>query len=85
MRCAVDNHNDMCNIYAKELLGSNFNIAVIYKISNFNGIAPNFTFSQKSYFQSITGTFETNPFFPINSMAGTCKGSIFSFLLVVNR
>ena len=30
---AVDNNNNMCNICAKELLDSNLNQAVIYKIS----------------------------------------------------
>ena len=35
-------------IYAKERLYSNFNEALIYKISVFNEIAPNFTYSQKS-------------------------------------
>ena len=49
MWCAAENHNDMCHICAKDLLDSNFEKAVIYKISNFNEIAPNFTESQKSY------------------------------------
>ena len=63
----------MCNIYAKEHLDSNFNQAVIYKISNFNEIAQNFTFSKKkkSNLLSIIGTFQTNHFFPINFMGGT--------------
>ena len=47
MWCAADNYNNMCHICAKELLDSNFNWAVIDKISNFNKITPNFTFSQK--------------------------------------
>ena len=36
----IDNkiHNDMCHICAKELLDSNFNEAVIYKMSNFKEI-----------------------------------------------
>ena len=38
----------MCNICAKELLESNFNEAVTYKISNFNEIATNLKCSQKS-------------------------------------
>ena len=38
----------MCHICAKELLDSNFNEADIYKISIFNEIATNFTYSQKS-------------------------------------
>ena len=45
MWCASDNHNNMCHICAKELLDSNFNEAVIYKISVFNEITPNFTYS----------------------------------------
>ena len=48
MWCEADNHNDMCHICAKELLYSNFNEAVIYKASNFNELAPNFIYSQKS-------------------------------------
>ena len=48
MWCAADNHKSMCHICEKEHLDSNVNQAVIYKISNFNEIAPNFTYSQKS-------------------------------------
>ena len=48
MWCASDNYNNMCHICAKELLDANFNQAVIYKISIFNEIAPNFTYSQNS-------------------------------------
>ena len=48
MWCAADNHNYMCHICAKRFLDSNFNFkAVIDKISNFQEIAPNFTYSQK--------------------------------------
>ena len=47
MWCASDNDNNMCYICAKELLNSNFNEAVIYKLSIFNEIDPNFTYSQK--------------------------------------
>ena len=55
---AVDNYNNMCHICANlRNLDSSFNYAVIYKISNFNEIALNFTHSQKSYFLSIIGTF----------------------------
>ena len=43
MWCALDNHNNMCHTCAKELLNSNFNQAVIDKISIFDEIAPNFT------------------------------------------
>ena len=60
MSCAVDDHNNMCHIgeiNKKKLLDSNFNEAVICKISHFNEIAPNFTYSQKNRtFKSITGT-----------------------------
>ena len=48
MCCAADNHNYMCRACAKEFLDSNFNEAVIDKISNFHENAPNFTYSQKS-------------------------------------
>ena len=37
----------MCHTCAKEFLNSNLNLAVIDKISNFQDIDPNFTFSQK--------------------------------------
>ena len=44
--CEADNHNNnMCHICAKELYDLNFNQAVIYKISNFNEIAPNLTYT----------------------------------------
>ena len=39
MCCAADNHNNMCHTCAKEFLDSNFNQAVIDKISNFHEIA----------------------------------------------
>ena len=57
MWCATDNHNYMCHICAKGVLDSNFNQAVMDKISNINEIAPNFTYSQKIIFQSSIGTF----------------------------
>ena len=38
---AADNHNYMCHTCAKEFSDSNFNSAVIDKISNFHEIAPN--------------------------------------------
>ena len=47
---AADIHNNICHICAKEFLDSNFNQASIDKISHFPEIAPNFTYSQKSYF-----------------------------------
>ena len=43
MWCAAGNHNTMCHTCAKELLDSYFNEAVIYKISIFYQIDPNFT------------------------------------------
>ena len=62
---------------ATGVLDSNFNEAVIDKISNFHEIAPNFTYSQKSQFLKYNCK-ETDP---INFMAGTsCKESTFSFL-----
>ena len=39
MCCAADNYNYMCHTCAKEFLDSNFNQAVIDKISNFHEIA----------------------------------------------
>ena len=42
MCCAADNHNYMRHICAKEFLDSNFNEAVIDKISNVHDIAQNF-------------------------------------------
>ena len=48
MWCGADNYNYMCHIHvcAKGFLDSNFNEAVIDKISIFHKIAPNFTYSQ---------------------------------------
>ena len=42
MWCAADNQNFICQTCAKEVLDSNFNEAVIDKISNFQETAPNF-------------------------------------------
>ena len=42
MWCTADSHNYLCHICAKEFLDSNFNSAVIDKISNFKEIDPNF-------------------------------------------
>ena len=42
--CVADICNYMCYIRAKGFLDSNFNKAVIDKISNFYKIAPNFTY-----------------------------------------
>ena len=50
MCCAADNHNYICHKCAKEFSDSNFNQAVIDKISNFLEIAPNSTYSQISKF-----------------------------------
>ena len=47
MWCAADNCNYMCHMCAKGVLESNFNLAVMNKISNFQEIAPNFRYSQK--------------------------------------
>ena len=46
MWCVADNHYT-CHICAKGYLDTNFNQAVIEKISNFYEIAPNFAYSQK--------------------------------------
>ena len=40
MWCAADNYNYVCHICAKRFLYSNFNLAVIDKISNLHKIAP---------------------------------------------
>ena len=53
--CVTDNHIETYHIFAKGFLDSNFNQAVINKISNFYAIAPNLTYSQKSEFLSIIG------------------------------
>ena len=45
--CAVVNYNYMCHICAEGFLDSNFNQAIINKISNFRKIAPTFTYSWK--------------------------------------
>ena len=47
MWCVVINYNHMRHICANGFLVSNFNLAVIDKISIFQEIAPNFTYSQK--------------------------------------
>ena len=48
IRRVEDNHSYMCHIYAKEFLDSNFNVAVLDKISIFHEIDHNFPNSQKS-------------------------------------
>ena len=45
--CTGDDHNYMSNMCAKELPDLNFNLSVIGKISIFQQIVPNFTYSQK--------------------------------------
>ena len=50
MCCTADNHDYMCHTCAKEFSDSNFNKAVIDKILNFHEIAPNSTYSHKSWF-----------------------------------
>ena len=47
MWSAADNHNYTCHMYAKGFLDSNLTLVVIDKISIFQEIAPNFTYSQK--------------------------------------
>ena len=46
--CAENNHSYMSRVCAKGFLDSNFNLAVIDKISFFQEIDPNYTNSQKS-------------------------------------
>ena len=48
MWCTAGNHNYVSHICAKGFLDSNFNYAVTDKISNFQEIVPNFTYSQKA-------------------------------------
>ena len=48
MWCAGDNHNNMCHMCEKEFLDSNFNKAVIDKISNFHEIASKSTYWKKN-------------------------------------
>ena len=72
MWCAAGNHNYMSHVCAKGFLDLNFNQAVIDKISNLLEIAQNFTYISLY-------------FFPMNSMAGTCRECTFSFLPVVSR
>ena len=55
MWCAVDNNNYMYHICAKGFFDSNFNQAVIDKISIFHEIAPNPTYSKNRYFKSTIG------------------------------
>ena len=71
MWCAADNYKYMCHICAKGFLDSNLNQAVIDKISNFQEIAPNFTYSQNLNF--------SNCFFAINFMAGHERNVLFHF------
>ena len=54
---ASDNHNNMCHICAKELLDSNFNQSIIYKITILTKLPPNFTYSQKSQFFKYNSIF----------------------------
>ena len=49
--CVEDNHNNMSNMCAIEYLDSNFYKAVINKISTFQEIAPNVTYSQNQTFK----------------------------------
>ena len=69
----ADIHNNTCHICAKGCLDSNFDLAVIDKMSNFLKIAPNFTFLQNSSFLSIIIIFWTYCFYPINFIVGTCS------------
>ena len=64
MWCTSDNQNNMNYICGKELLDSDFNWGVIYKISFFNEIAPNFTYLQKSYFSKYNWNISNQPLLP---------------------
>ena len=76
----------LTHICAKGLLDSNFNCAVIYKISIFKEIAQNFTYLQNHNFISLWELFRpTADFFPINFMVVTCEECNFLFLPVVSR
>ena len=57
MCCAADNHNYMCHTCAKEFSDSNFNEAVIDKISNFQKLPQISHFLQNRNFSSIFATF----------------------------
>ena len=82
---AEDNHSYVCHICAKGFLDSNFNQAAIDKISIFFTKLPQISHIRKNHnFSSIIGTFQTNCFYPINFMAGTCEEYSFPFLPVVS-
>ena len=61
-----------------KFLDSNFNQAVIDKISNFHEVAPNFTYSRKLQSLKYNWNFLLDQLFPQNNFrAGTCKEYIF--------
>ena len=76
MCCAADKNNNMCHICAKELLDSNFNQAVD-RISNFNEIALNFTYSQKSYFLKYNWNFLDQQLLPYKFYGRDMSGMYF--------
>ena len=47
---AADNYNYLCHIYAKGFLNSNFNEAIIEKISNFNELPQILHIHKNCYF-----------------------------------
>ena len=77
--CAADNYNYMYHMCAKGFLDSTFNLAFIDKISNFQEIAPNFTYSQKSYFWKYKWTLIDQLILPYKFMVETCKEYTFHF------
>ena len=77
MCCASDNYNYMCHTRAKEFLNSSFNEAVIDKISNFHDIAPNFTFSHKSYFFKYICNFLDQLLHPYKFYSRNMSGILF--------
>ena len=79
MYCAADNHNYMCHTCAKEFLDLNFNQAVINIISDFHEIAPNSTYSHKSYFFKYICNFLDQLLHPSISWQRHVRNTLFHF------
>ena len=62
----------------KRILDSNFNEALIYKISIFNKIAPSFTYAQKSLF-NYNWNFLVQPLLPYKFHGSDMWGMYFFF------
>ena len=67
----------MCHVCAKGYLDSNFNQAVIAKISIFHEIAPNFTYSQKSLFFKYNWNFFDQLLLPYKFYGRDTVGMLF--------